>query len=45
MIRPYSHHVATQAAINAASGERYAVVIDELVRFAAGRYGEDSAMR
>lgn len=42
MITPFSQYVATQAAINVASGERYGVVIDELVRFAAGRYGEDS---
>lgn len=42
MITPYSQYVATQAAINVASGERYGVVIDELVRFAQGRYGEDS---
>jgi oxaloacetate decarboxylase alpha subunit len=42
MITPYSQYVATQAAINVASGERYGVVIDELVRFARGAYGEDS---
>jgi oxaloacetate decarboxylase alpha subunit len=42
MITPFSQYVATQAAINVASRERYGVVIDELVRFAAGRYGEDS---
>lgn len=42
MITPYSQYVATQAAINVASGERYGVVIDELVRFAQGRYGDDS---
>jgi oxaloacetate decarboxylase (Na+ extruding) subunit alpha len=42
MITPFSQYVATQAAINVASGERYGVVIDELVRFAQGVYGEDS---
>jgi oxaloacetate decarboxylase alpha subunit len=42
MITPYSQYVATQAAINVASGERYGVVIDELVRFARGAYGDDS---
>ena len=42
MITPYSQYVATQAAINVASGRRYDVVVDELVRFAQGAYGEDS---
>lgn len=42
MITPYSQYVATQAAINVASGRRYDVVIDELVRFAQGAFGEDS---
>jgi hypothetical protein len=41
-ITPYSQYVATQAAINVASEQRYGVVIDELVRFAAGTYGTDS---
>jgi oxaloacetate decarboxylase (Na+ extruding) subunit alpha len=42
MITPFSQYVATQAAINVASGSRYGVVIDELIRFAKGNYGEDS---
>lgn len=42
MITPYSQYVATQAAINVAAGRRYDVVIDELVRFAQGAFGEDS---
>ncbi len=42
MITPYSQYVATQAAINVATGERYKVVIDELIRFAQGIFGEDS---
>jgi oxaloacetate decarboxylase (Na+ extruding) subunit alpha len=42
MITPFSQYIATQAAINVASARRYGVVIDELVRFAAGGYGEDS---
>jgi oxaloacetate decarboxylase (Na+ extruding) subunit alpha len=42
MITPYSQYVATQAALNVASGERYGVVIDELIRLARGFYGEDS---
>ena len=34
--------VVTQAAINIATGERYKHVIDELIMFAQGVYGEDS---
>jgi oxaloacetate decarboxylase alpha subunit len=42
MITPFSQFVGTQAAINVATGERYKVVIDELIRFAQGVFGEDS---
>jgi oxaloacetate decarboxylase (Na+ extruding) subunit alpha len=42
MITPYSQFVGTQAAINVATGARYKVVIDELIRFAQGVFGEDS---
>ncbi len=42
MITPHSQFVVTQAAINVATGERYKVVIDELILFAQGVYGEDS---
>ncbi len=42
MITPHSQYVVTQAAINVAVGERYKVVIDELILFAQGFYGEDS---
>ena len=42
MITPYSQFVGTQAALHVATGERYKVVIDELIRFAQGTYGEDS---
>lgn len=42
MITPHSQFVATQAALNVAMGERYKVVIDEFILFAAGVYGEDS---
>ncbi len=42
MITPFSQFVGTQAAINVATGERYKVVIDELIRFAMGTFGEDS---
>jgi len=42
MITPVSQYVATQATINVVTGERYKVVIDELIRFARGVYGQDS---
>jgi oxaloacetate decarboxylase (Na+ extruding) subunit alpha len=42
MITPHSQFVVTQAAINVALGERYKHVIDELILFAQGVYGEDS---
>lgn len=42
MITPFSQFVCTQAAINVALGERYKVVIDELIQFALGNYSEDS---
>ena len=42
MITPFSQFVGTQAAIHIATGERYKVVIDELIRFAQGVFGEDS---
>jgi oxaloacetate decarboxylase (Na+ extruding) subunit alpha len=42
MITPHSQFVVTQSAINVATGERYKVVIDELILFAQGMYGEDS---
>ena len=42
MITPYSQYVVTQAAINVATGERYKYVIDDMIVFAKGAYGEDS---
>ena len=42
MITPLSQFVVTQAAINIATGERYKHVIDELILFAQGTYGDDS---
>lgn len=42
MITPHSQYVVSQAAINVATGERYKLTIDELIRFAQGVYGEDS---
>ncbi len=42
MITPLSQYVVTQAAINVATQERYKYVIDELILFAQGTFGEDS---
>lgn len=42
MITPLSQFVVTQAAINIATEVRYKHVIDELILFAQGVYGEDS---
>ena len=42
MITPHSQFMVTQSAINVAVGERYKIVIDELILFAQGVYGEDS---
>jgi oxaloacetate decarboxylase alpha subunit len=42
MITPHSQFVVTQSALNVAMGERYKHVIDELILFAQGVYGEDS---
>ncbi len=42
MITPHSQFVCTQAAINVATGKRYQQVIDEIILFAQGIYGEDS---
>ena len=42
MITPHSQFVVSQSAINVAMGERYKHVIDELILFAQGVYGEDS---
>ncbi|MBI2961536.1 MAG: hypothetical protein HYY28_14580 [Betaproteobacteria bacterium] len=42
MITPHSQFVVTQAAINVATGARYRHVIDEVILFAQGVYGEDA---
>jgi len=41
-ITPYSQFLVTQSALNVATGERYKHVIDELILFAQGVFGEDS---
>ena len=42
MLTSYSQYMCTQAALNVATGERYKMVLDELIRFAQGAYGEDA---
>ena len=42
MITPHSQYMCTQAALNVSTGERYKMVLDELIRFAQGAYGEDA---
>jgi oxaloacetate decarboxylase alpha subunit len=45
MITPFSQYVATQATMNVVTGERYKVVVDEIIRFAGGFFGEDSGFQ
>ncbi|MBI2958970.1 MAG: hypothetical protein HYY28_01540, partial [Betaproteobacteria bacterium] len=42
MITPHSQFVVTQATLNVTMGERYKHVIDEIILFALGVFGEDS---
>ncbi|MEW9672147.1 hypothetical protein [Ammoniphilus sp. 3BR4] len=42
MITPYSQFVVSQSALNVATGERYQIIIDELIQFAQGTFSEDS---
>jgi oxaloacetate decarboxylase alpha subunit len=43
MATPLSQLVGTQAVINVVTGERYSVVSDELIAYAAGHYGSPPA--
>lgn len=40
MATPYSQMVVSQAVFNLSSGERYKVVPDEIIKYAAGIYGQ-----
>lgn len=42
MITPYSQYVVTQSVVNVVTGERYKQIIDEIILFAYGVFGEDS---
>lgn len=44
MITPYAQMVVTQAAFNIATGRRYEVVPDDVIRFALGWFGEESGV-
>ena len=43
MATPLSQLVGTQAVMNVVTGERYTIVSDELIAYAAGHYGEPPA--
>ena len=43
MATPLSQLVGTQAVLNVVTGERYSMVPDEVVAYAAGHYGEPPA--
>jgi oxaloacetate decarboxylase alpha subunit len=40
MATPYSQIIGSQAVFNVTSGERYKIVPDEVIKYAAGTYGE-----
>ena len=43
MATPFSQLVGTQAVLNIVSGERYSVIPDEVIQYAAGHYGDPVA--
>ena len=43
MVTPYSQFVGTQATLNVTTGPRYSQVLDEIVEYAAGRWGEEES--
>lgn len=43
MVTPYSQFVGTQATLNVTTGHRYAQVLDEIVEYAAGRWGQEES--
>ena len=43
MVTPFSQLVGIQAVLNVVTGERYSVVPDEVVQYAAGYYGQTPA--
>jgi oxaloacetate decarboxylase alpha subunit len=43
MVTPFSQFVGTQAALNVITGERYKVIPDAVIEYAAGRFGPSPA--
>jgi oxaloacetate decarboxylase alpha subunit len=43
MATPFSQLVGIQAVLNVVNGERYSIVTDEMIQYAAGFYGETAA--
>ncbi len=43
MVTPFSQFLITQATMNVVAGERYGQVIDELVKYALGFWGEEAS--
>ncbi len=43
MVTPFSQYIATQAALNVVIGERYKQVVDDMIHYTLGLWGEDAA--
>lgn len=43
MVTPFSQFIVTQATLNVVSGTRYGQVIDELIKYALGFWGEEAS--
>lgn len=43
MVTPYSQFVGTQATLNVMSGERYGQVVDEVLQYAIGMWGQEES--
>ncbi len=43
MVTPFSQYIATQAALNVVTGERYKQVVDDIFHYTLGLWGEDAA--
>lgn len=43
MVTPYSQFVGAQAVLNVVAGERYKQVSDEIIHYAAGRWGQEES--
>ncbi len=43
MVTPFSQYMATQAALNVVAGERYKQVVDDMIHYSLGLWGEGAA--